>query len=413
MEVILSSSVPSISTITRFSAKSSRTHFHFPISHTCNPSNISLSFSSSPKLGLRCRAIPTAISTPLASTTGHQHWMVLMESPPQGLTSKPQIIDYYVRTLERVLGSEKDAQMCIYDASCDANFGFCCDIDEEAAHELAGLPGVLSVTPDRDYISKEKDYRLLSSLSSVYTGSSLLFPAGTSKHWLVRTSRPDVGFIRKAPVVDYYVQILAKVIGKRYNLIGSEKDAQMCLYHVSWESNFGFCCELDDECAKELAGVPGVLSVQPDEKFGSDDKDYEGAVSKHANDSQDLLTPNIKTKKLFVTGLSFYTSEKTLRAAFEGYGELVEVKIIMDKISKRSKGYAFVEYTTEEAASAALNEMNGKVAALVVPLNYQILSNRFLMVDESLQIINGWMITVDVARKNPPKYNRGSSGSAR
>lgn len=33
----------------------------------------------------------------------------------------------------------------------------------------------------------------------------------------------------------------------------------------------------------------------------------------------------------------------------------------MDKISKRSKGYAFVEYTTEEAASAALKEMNGKV----------------------------------------------------
>nr|GMD52757.1 organelle RRM domain-containing protein 1, chloroplastic [Ipomoea batatas] len=388
MEVILSSSVPSISTIPRFSAKSSRTHFHFPISHTCNPSNISLSFSSSPKLGLRCRANPTATSAPFTSTTGHQHWMVLMESPPQGLTSKPQIIDYYVRTLERVLGSEKDAQMCIYDASSDANFGFCCDIYEEAAHELAGLPGVLSVTPDCDYNSKEKDYRLLSSLSSVYTGSSLLFPAGTSKHWLVRTGRPDVGFITKAPVVDYYVQILAKVIGKRYNLIGSEKDAQMCLYHVSWESNFGFCCELDNECAKELAGVPGVLSVQPDEKFGSDDKDYEGAVSKHANDSQDLLTPNIKTKKLFVTGLSFYTSEKTLRAAFEGYGELVEVKIIMDKISKRSKGYAFVEYTTEEAASAALNEMNGK-------------------------IINGWMITVDVARKNPPKYNRGSSGSAR
>ena len=37
------------------------------------------------------------------------------------------------------------------------------------------------------------------------------------------------------------------------------------------------------------------------------------------------------------------------------------VKIIMDKISKRSKGYAFIEYTTEEAASVALKEMNGKV----------------------------------------------------
>lgn len=33
----------------------------------------------------------------------------------------------------------------------------------------------------------------------------------------------------------------------------------------------------------------------------------------------------------------------------------------MDKISKRSKGYAFVEYTTEEAARTALKEMNGKV----------------------------------------------------
>ncbi|KAB1215480.1 Glycine-rich RNA-binding protein 2, mitochondrial [Morella rubra] len=65
--------------------------------------------------------------------------------------------------------------------------------------------------------------------------------------------------------------------------------------------------------------------------------------------------------------MSFYTSEKTLRAAFEGYGQLVEVKIIMDKISKRSKGYAFIEYTTEEAASAALKEMNGKVGSQPPP----------------------------------------------
>ncbi|XP_020412862.1 glycine-rich RNA-binding protein 4, mitochondrial-like [Prunus persica] len=98
-------------------------------------------------------------------------------------------------------------------------------------------------------------------------------------------------------------------------------------------------------------------------------------------------TTPTKTKKLFVTGLSFYTSEKTLRAAFEGFGKLVEVKIIMDKISKRSKGYAFIEYTTEEAASAALREMNGK-------------------------IINGWMIVVDVAKSSPPRYSRGQSRTA-
>lgn len=37
------------------------------------------------------------------------------------------------------------------------------------------------------------------------------------------------------------------------------------------------------------------------------------------------------------------------------------VKIIMDRISKRSKGYAFIEYTTEEAGGAALKAMNGQV----------------------------------------------------
>ncbi|XP_073316575.1 organelle RRM domain-containing protein 1, chloroplastic-like [Primulina huaijiensis] len=95
----------------------------------------------------------------------------------------------------------------------------------------------------------------------------------------------------------------------------------MCMYHVSWESNYGFsCCELDNECAQELAGIPGVLSVQPDENFGSDDKDYNGESGAMEDSSGLLLTTNIKTKKLFVTGLSFYTSEKTLSEAFAGFG---------------------------------------------------------------------------------------------
>lgn len=38
------------------------------------------------------------------------------------------------------------------------------------------------------------------------------------------------------------------------NGVCSEKDAQMCIYHVSWKTNFGFCCELDEDCAHELSG---------------------------------------------------------------------------------------------------------------------------------------------------------------
>lgn len=304
-----------------------------------------------------------------------------MERPPRGVNTKPEIIDYYVKTLKRVLGNEKDAQMCIYDACCDTHFGFCCNVDEETSRELARLPGVLTVRLDPDYNSVKKDYSCsdiqMSNPWNSQIGTTLLFPLGTIKHWLVRMNKPGVGVVTKAQMVDRYAQILTKVLG-------NEKDAQMCIYHVSWQSNFGFCCELDDECAQELAGVPGVLSVQPDENFGSENKDYRGNNLQNSmvpSDSSETSPTQIKTKKLFVTGLSFYTSEKTLRAAFEGFGELVEVKIIMDKISKRSKGYAFIEYTTEDAASAALKEMNGK-------------------------IINGWMIVVDVA-KTTPKYSRG------
>lgn len=83
---------------------------------------------------------------------------------------------------------------------------------------LLGLPGVISVKPDPDFNSLEKDYRSpneqADNLSKLDTGATLLFPAGTSKHWLVRMDKPGIGVVTKAQVVDYYAQILTKVMGK-------------------------------------------------------------------------------------------------------------------------------------------------------------------------------------------------------
>lgn len=65
--------------------------------------------------------------------------------------------------------------------------------------------------PDPDFYSVEKDY----SFSKVRVDrSNLLFPPGTSKHWIVRMDNPPGGVISKAQVVDYYVQNLMKVLGK-------------------------------------------------------------------------------------------------------------------------------------------------------------------------------------------------------
>ncbi|KAI3778381.1 hypothetical protein L2E82_07630 [Cichorium intybus] len=353
--------------------------FGKPISDFKPKNTITLTAITCLKSGSTYAAPATRSSFPvtapsLVESNGQRHWIVLVKAPPEQPVSKPDAIDYYVKILERVLGSEKEAQGCIYDAFCDTNFGFCCDVDEEASQKLACLTEVLSVKPDPNFNSVQKSHSNENAeLGPFNNNLSPLFPSVRSNHWLVHVEMPTSGVITRAQLVDYYTQILT-------NVLGNEKDAQMCIYHISLQSDYGFCCELNEKYAKELASVPGVISVKPDEAFNSDDKDY---GDYNIQDSSIANQPtNIKTKKLFVTGLSFYTSEKTLRAAFEGFGELVEVKIIMDKISKRSKGFAFIEYTTEEAASAALKEMNGK-------------------------IINGWMIVVDVAKTSPPKYNRG------
>ncbi|RZC58511.1 hypothetical protein C5167_005810 [Papaver somniferum] len=146
---------------------------------------------------------------------------------------------------------EKKAQMCIYNASWETHFGFCCDIDKAASHELSGLPEVLFVRPDRDFESAEKDYSLenvqLGGVWNLSAGTSRLFSEGNSKNWLVRMEKATVEVVTKAQMVDYYTQILS-----------SEMDAQMCIYHISWK-NFGFCCEIDDEYACEL--VEGDFEV--------------------------------------------------------------------------------------------------------------------------------------------------------
>ncbi|XP_009797404.1 organelle RRM domain-containing protein 6, chloroplastic [Nicotiana tabacum] len=64
--------------------------------------------------------------------------------------------------------------------------------------------------------------------------------------------------------------------------------------------------------------------------------------------------------KLFVSGLSFRTSEESLKNAFDDFGELVEVNLVMDKIANRPRGFAFLRYATEEESHKAIEGMHGK-----------------------------------------------------
>jgi len=66
------------------------------------------------------------------------------------------------------------------------------------------------------------------------------------------------------------------------------------------------------------------------------------------------------SKKLFVGGLSWNTTEDGLRNAFSRFGELLEVKVIKDRETNRSRGFGFVTFANEDSANSAMAEMNGK-----------------------------------------------------
>ena len=64
-------------------------------------------------------------------------------------------------------------------------------------------------------------------------------------------------------------------------------------------------------------------------------------------------------KKLFIGGLSYDTTEDTLKEAFAKFGAIESAVIINDKMSGRSKGFGFVEYATEEESKKAMEALNG------------------------------------------------------
>ena len=89
--------------------------------------------------------------------------------------------------------------------------------------------------------------------------------------------------------------------------------------------------------------------------------------------------------KLFVGNLSFNTTENALHEAFSAHGTVVEANLMMDRMTGRSRGFAFVTYGTPEEAQKAIEAMHGAQ-------------------------LDGRALTVNVAR---PKEERPAGGGGR
>ena len=64
-------------------------------------------------------------------------------------------------------------------------------------------------------------------------------------------------------------------------------------------------------------------------------------------------------KKLYIGGIAYSSSEDGLKDAFSAAGTVVSAVIITDKMTGRSKGFGFVEMSTDEEAAKAIATLNG------------------------------------------------------
>jgi RNA recognition motif-containing protein len=90
-------------------------------------------------------------------------------------------------------------------------------------------------------------------------------------------------------------------------------------------------------------------------------------------------------KKLYVGNLPFSATDESLQEMFAQSGSVTSAKIIMDRDTGRSKGFGFVEMSSEEEASDAIQKLNG-------------------------QSVGGRAITVAEARPVTPREDRGGGG---
>lgn len=72
------------------------------------------------------------------------------------------------------------------------------------------------------------------------------------------------------------------------------------------------------------------------------------------------MSQSIMGNKLFVGSLSFKIDNRELETIFSAAGTVNSARVVMDKVTGRSKGFGFVEMSSEKEAKYAIDELNNK-----------------------------------------------------
>ena len=63
---------------------------------------------------------------------------------------------------------------------------------------------------------------------------------------------------------------------------------------------------------------------------------------------------------IYISNLSFHTTDEDLKSLFGKFGQVTSAKVIMDKVTDRSRGFGFVEMTSEDEGKEAMSALNNK-----------------------------------------------------
>jgi hypothetical protein len=134
--------------------------------------------------------------------------------------------------------------------------------------------------------------------------------------------------------------------------------------HIYLNTPHPSCARLAFGGSSHLLAFP-LISPAHTKLFVEKSRCWRGGVLNRRSSSCVACLPSPPPKKkiapkLYVSGLSYYTTEQSLRNAFSSFGNLVEAIIVMDRVTKRSRGFAFLRYAYEEEAEAAIKGMHGK-----------------------------------------------------
>jgi RNA recognition motif-containing protein len=64
-------------------------------------------------------------------------------------------------------------------------------------------------------------------------------------------------------------------------------------------------------------------------------------------------------KTLYVSNIPFRMEDKDLYPIFQIYGDVLDVRVVVDRVTSRSRGYAFIDMAESKAALEAIDNLNG------------------------------------------------------